>query len=380
MLSWAKQQLANVAGTPEPIYGTAALHPVAAQTESTPYTILEKEDLKWADLDSTSVETQTFYLHADSGHVGMVQVIHSNIAGIRKTSQFNTKIFYPKSQSKPHLWSTDQLSNVEFSHDKLNFYANDCAVEMSEDGKQYTIKSMTNSNSLVNLRISQVAPGFQIGRDGKTLYGTNSKKPWGCIRHAFWPRNNAEGTIITNDGSIDFKGRCLFVYALQGMKPHHAAARWNFVNFQGPNISAILMEFTTPKAYGTTAVNVGGLIQNDTILIANSSNSIQYGMANRDQENGWPIPQSIKAEWIGKSKDCKDVHAIIEGSLEERIDRIDVMAEVPGFVKQIVAGAVGTRPYIYQYGVDSVSLDIKIGDTTLTEKGYLFTEATFISE
>lgn len=80
MLSWAKQQLANVAGTPEPIYGTAALHPVAAQTESTPYTILEKEDLKWADLDSTSVETQTFYLHADSGHVGMVQVIHSNIA------------------------------------------------------------------------------------------------------------------------------------------------------------------------------------------------------------------------------------------------------------------------------------------------------------
>lgn len=251
---------------------------------------------------------------------------------------------------------------------------------MSEDGKQYTIKSMTNSNSLVNLRISQVAPGFQIGRDGKTLYGTNSKKPWGCIRHAFWPRNNAEGTIITNDGSIDFKGRCLFVYALQGMKPHHAAARWNFVNFQGPNISAILMEFTTPKAYGTTAVNVGGLIQNDTILIANSSNSIQYGMANRDQENGWPIPQSIKAEWIGKSKDCKDVHAIIEGSLEERIDRIDVMAEVPGFVKQIVAGAVGTRPYIYQYGVDSVSLDIKIGDTTLTEKGYLFTEATFISE
>lgn len=69
-----------MAGTPEPIYGTAALHTVGAQTDSDPYTILEKAHLEWADLDSTSVETQTFYLLADSGHVGIVQVIHSNIA------------------------------------------------------------------------------------------------------------------------------------------------------------------------------------------------------------------------------------------------------------------------------------------------------------
>ncbi len=38
------------------------------------------------------------------------------------------------------------------------------------------------------------------------------------------------------------------------------------------------------------------------------------------------------------------------GSLGPRIDRVDIMAEVPKFVKQIVAGAAGTRPYIYQVG------------------------------
>ena len=42
------------------------------------------------------------------------------------------------------------------------------------------------------------------------------------------------------------------------------------------------------------------------------------------------------------------MEAVIEGPLDQRLDRIDVMAEVPGFVKKIVGAAVGTKPYIYQ--------------------------------
>ncbi len=69
-----------MAGTEEPIYGPQAIQSVAKQAESTPYTELQKKDLKWAVMDSTCVETQTFYLMADSGHMGMVQVIYSNVA------------------------------------------------------------------------------------------------------------------------------------------------------------------------------------------------------------------------------------------------------------------------------------------------------------
>lgn len=72
--------MANVAGTQEPIYGPTAIQPVTKQTETTPYTELKKEDLKWMAMESTCVETQTFYLLADSGHLGMVQVIYSNVA------------------------------------------------------------------------------------------------------------------------------------------------------------------------------------------------------------------------------------------------------------------------------------------------------------
>jgi hypothetical protein len=69
-----------VAGTQEPIYGPSAIRSVAAQSEAKPYTELSKEDLKWVGMTSTCVETQTFYLMADNGHIGMAQVIYSNVA------------------------------------------------------------------------------------------------------------------------------------------------------------------------------------------------------------------------------------------------------------------------------------------------------------
>lgn len=31
-------------------------------------------------MDSTSVETQTFYIYGDNGHIALAQVIYSNVA------------------------------------------------------------------------------------------------------------------------------------------------------------------------------------------------------------------------------------------------------------------------------------------------------------
>ena len=73
-------RVANVAGTQEPIYGPSAVQSVAKQAEAVPYTELKKEHMKWEAMESTCVETQTFYIMADSGHIGMAQVIYSNVA------------------------------------------------------------------------------------------------------------------------------------------------------------------------------------------------------------------------------------------------------------------------------------------------------------
>ncbi|KAI1377646.1 oxidative stress survival, Svf1-like protein [Hypoxylon crocopeplum] len=380
MFNWAKQTLANVVGTEEPIYGPSAIRSIAEDAKTTPYTEINRNDLKWEAMDSTCVETQVFYFMAESGHVAFVQVIYSNVAGIRTTCQFNSKTFYPD-PSKPHLWSSTPLSHIEFSEDKNSFYATDCAVELSEDGTSYTIKSMNDPQAIVNLKVTKTAPGFVAGKDGKTLVGTDLSNPWGSMRHAFWPRCTAEGSIMTKDGPIDFKGKSMFVHALQGMKPHHLAARWNFANFQGPTYSATLMEFTTPPSYGTTVVDVGSIVKEGEIITAGCTCSAKHLKTKQDTENEWPEPTDIRYDWSGTTKDGKTVEAVIETPLEDKIDRIDVMAEVPGFVKKIVAGAAGTKPYIYQFYPRNipVELKLKIGDQEITEKGQLFCEATFIS-
>ena len=44
-----------------------------------PYTEVKREDLAWECMDSTNVECKTFYMISDDGHIGLAQVIYSNV-------------------------------------------------------------------------------------------------------------------------------------------------------------------------------------------------------------------------------------------------------------------------------------------------------------
>jgi hypothetical protein len=134
------------------------------------------------------------------------------------------------------------------------------------------------------------------------------------------------------------------------------AAKWNFVNFQSPTYSAVMMEYTTPPSYGSTVVNVGGIATDGKILCAGSSNNAKHSEIKGDPENNWPEPGAVAFLWNGTDADGQAVEALVEGSLGTRLDRVDVMAEVPKFVKQIVAGAAGTKPYIYQVSLLNCSI------------------------
>ena len=95
-------------------------------------------------------------------------------------------------------------------------------MEIGEDGKSYTIKSTFNKQGIVDLKFTQTAPGFVVGKDGTSYFGTDPKNPWGKMHHKFWPTCQVEGHILTQSGPVNFKGRGLFIHALQGMKPHFA--------------------------------------------------------------------------------------------------------------------------------------------------------------
>jgi len=373
------RSLANVAGTQEPEYGPSAIQSVVAQAEKVPYTELSRKDLKWKAMGSTCVETQTFYFTSDTGVLCMAQVIYSNVGGIRTTCQFNSKIFDHDGSGK-HLWCSDPLENYGFDEEKVSFFADNVDVSLSDDGASYTIRSAVNEGCLVNLKFTRTSPGFQVGKDGTTYFGTNPAEPWGSMVHKFWPRCTVEGSMTTKEKEYDMKGRGIFIHALQGMKPHHAAAKWTFLTFHTPTYSAVMMEFTTPPSYAKTVVNVGGIVKDGEILYAGAPNKAIHLAVSQDSENDWPEPKAILFEWTGKTKDGKQFKAEIMGELGPKKDRVDVLAHIPGFVKTIVGGVVGTRPYIYQYSSDNkLSLSIKVDGVETTEQGFLFSEATFIS-
>ncbi|OCT44383.1 Survival factor 1 [Cladophialophora carrionii] len=375
-MNWFKQQLANVVGTEEPEYGPTAVQPVTKQTP--PYSILKKEDLRWKALEHTNVETETFYFYTDEGVTAMAQVIYSNVGGLHTTAQFNSKIFDHEGPGK-HQWCSDPLKDYGFDEPQTSFFADGVALEMNEAGDAYTIKSARNEQCIVNVTLKRQAPGFQVGKDGTTYFGTDPAHPWGSMRHAFWPRCTVTGTMQTPTKTYKMEGMGTYIYALQGMKPHHLANRWNFANVHTKGYSAVLMEYTTPQSYGKTTVGVGGIAK-DGELVCVGECTAEHLTLKQDTPHDWPEPTTIVWKWNGQD-DGKPAHAEVRGDLPTRADRIEVLAHLPGFVKTFIGHATGLKPHIFQYfSTDKLQLKIKVdGDDEVSEAGRVFSEATFIS-
>lgn len=298
---------------------------------------------------------------------------------MRTTCQFNSKIFDHDGPGK-HQWCSDPLHNHGFDKRKTGFFADNVDVSLSEDGTSYTIKSAANDDNICNLVVKRTAPGWVAGQNGTSFYGTDPKHPWGSMRHAFWPMATVSGTMQTKKKTYNVNGRAVFIMALQGMKPHHAAARWNFIDLQTPTYSAVMMEFTTPRSYGQTVVNVGCVAKEGKLLYAGATNTARHLAAVPDPLTEWPEPKAMLCEWTGKTQDGEAFKAEMTGELGERVDRVDVLAHVPTIIKNLIGGVVGTKPIIFQYlSTDKMELKVKDEGKEVTEKGKLFCEATFIS-
>ncbi|EGV60175.1 Putative cell survival pathways protein [Yamadazyma tenuis] len=373
MLKWVQSGLSVVAGTAEPEYGREALHPVTDKVkEGEPcYRETTLKDLNWLGPNYTNVETQTFYFTClKTGYTGFAQVIHSNIMGVHTTAQFTFRIYDDK--GKNNLWTSTHLEN--FRTEGSNFYADNMSIEFNEDGTEVILKSDVNPDSVVEFTMKRLVPGVIFGGDGTTLYGEDVEEPWGSMRHCFWPRCEVSGTIVSKalDTTLEINGLTMFVMALQGMKPHHAAKSWNFLNFQSENYSAVQMEFTTPRSYANTKVNIGVVCGKDKILLASINNDVVHENAEID-EVGWPVPKAIT---FNHDAADKSYHVDVKGELKSLVERVDVMAEIPQFIKNIVSGVAGTKPYIYQYCNKMTINDNNVA----SETGVAFSEATFISE
>lgn len=348
---------------------------------------MTREDLEWRAPWSSNVETQTFYFTSKTGHYGLIQVIHSNPVGLHFTAQFTCRIVH---DDKPEecVWTSTNLEDIEAKGTEFN--AHNIFISLNEDATEYTIHSEVSEDSIVDIKVKRVADGFKIGETGTSLYGEDDKNPWGSMRHVFWPRASMSGTIKVKGVDVELHDELsMYVMALQGMKPHHAAARWNFVNFQGPTSSLVAMEFTTPPSYGSCVVSIGAVSQNGKLLYTSANAKVHHIDAKED-EVGWPAPKKIQFDVNGPSIDATDVEAVAgensyEGTLDGTLDgnliiRVDVMSELPGFVKKVANNLTGVKPYIYQYSDKKMKL--KVVDPKgkeFEEEGHGYCEVTFIS-
>lgn len=375
MLKWVQSGLSAVAGTAEPKYGRNAIHTVTdyIQARTTPVSReTTLEDFNWIDPDNTNVETQTFYFSdLNTGYTGFAQVIHSNLMGLKVTAQFTFRLYNSKiGNADPNcIWISTALEN--FRTEGANFFADNLSIEATGD-KLFRVKSTVNPATEVDLTMKRLTPGVIFGKDGLTYYGDDVKAPWGSMRHVFWPRCSAIGTIKLKDATIDINGLTMFVMAMQGMKPHHAAKSWNFLNFQSDDFSAVQMEFTTPVSYACTKVNVAILTSKDLIIATSIDNEIVHEDPVED-DVGWKVPKSITFNFTDGTG--SEVIAKVSGPLKALIERVDVMAEIPQLIKNIVSGIAGAKPYIYQF---CNMLTLEYNGKEISGIGY--NEVTFISE
>lgn len=388
--------LSVVAGTAEPEYGPDSIHPVGYNLKDGEkcFNSLTVDDLKFISPNHTNVETQTFYFE-DSIHSGFAQIIHSNVIGLHTTAQFTFKIF-EKAKPSEFTWTSTKLENFSIENG-TDFKADNISIVLNKDSTDtYQIDSTVNKLTEVHLTVKRIGDGIKFGNDGTTYYGTDIENPWGSMRHIFWPRCNVNGEIIIREVKPDQdlenleveeieyiekqnilikNGLTMYVMALQGMKPHHAAATWDFLNYQSDNYSVVVMEFTTPQSYNKTKVGVSMVVDKDgKVILATMNNNTQHLENKVDETSGWNVPSKISYTMLD---DLLEVE--VTGSLDNLCERVDVMAEIPQFVKNIVSGVAGTKPYIYQFSND-MKLTIKKGDKVeVEETGYAYSESTFIT-
>lgn len=323
------------------------------------------------------------------------------------------------------VWVSENLTDVEVGRGSTEFRANGVSVRLNkgntktengesgtgvEDGSEYTIKAYIEGRLKVDLKVTRVSEGFKIGKTGTSLYGTDPENPWGLMRHVFWPRAHLSGTFTIygentegkEDEGNEEKGHItgvtielnnalsMYVMALQGMKPHHAASKWDFVNFQSPTLSFVVMNFTTPQSYGSSSVHVGAITHNNKLICTSTDITVQHLDPQEDKEVGWKVPKKIEFEMKGVSPETSDQDVAagkksITGTLKGTLDgnlvvRVDVMDELPGFVKKFATNLSGTNPYIYQFSDKKMRLTVVDAEGNEIEgEGHGWCETTFIS-
>ncbi|KAL1934833.1 hypothetical protein VTP01DRAFT_7015 [Rhizomucor pusillus] len=346
------------------------------------YRALDEHDLDWTLASGSSTENQVFYVTTKSGGFAFVQLIHSNIGIWNPTISFTCRFYDPNTNTNAFK-NINQAYKFDLSPDRRSVKTEFFNITLDEEQKTYKVQ-ITHPEVVVSLDFTRVDRGFKVG-EGKTyLGGGDQSSAAGFVSHKFWPRAVAKGTFIIDKVLHEVEGNGMFIHAIQGMQPQLIASNWNFVDFQAPNAALSMMQFQTTKQYGAININQGSIVLNEKLISVSVENTVELLDLQKDPDTDYDIPQHIKLTWKGKTikeegsqEEPKDVTVTMTVAVKNLVDKIDVLNEIPWFLKKLVQTFV-VKPYIYQW-LDTATAEIVVGEEKVQVEGRCFQELVFVS-
>ncbi|KAI8096807.1 oxidative stress survival, Svf1-like protein [Halteromyces radiatus] len=382
MASWFSQlssTVSNVTGLGTTVESIKSVGETV--TDGQYYSKLTENDLDWTLASGSSTENQVFYVTTRTGGFAFVQLIHSNIGIWNPTISFTCRFYDPTTNT--NVFKNINMSNFELSDDRRSVKTDHFNITLDPTQQTYKVQ-ITHPDLVVSLDFSRIDKGFKVG-EGRTYLGGDQGSAAGFVSHKFWPRAQAKGTFIVDKQLHDIEGDGMFIHAIQGMQPQLIASNWNFVNFHAPEAALSMMQFQTTKQYGSVNINQGSLVLHDKLICVSVDNHVELLDLQKDEETEYDIPQRIKLTWKGKTikedgkeeEEPKDVQVEMIVTVKNLVDKIDVLAEIPWFLKKLVQTFV-VKPYIYQW-LDKATATITVGDETVQVEGNCFQELVFVS-
>lgn len=99
-------------------------------------------------------------------------------------------------------------------------------------------------------------------------------------------------------------------------------------------------------------------------------------------DTGYMAPKGLAFVFGGVREDNKapaKAELVVDDVTKGFIEKVDVLAEIPYVIRKGYAAISGTKPFIFQYH-NPATLQIDLGDKNVPVKGWLYTEASFISQ
>ncbi|KAI8971667.1 oxidative stress survival, Svf1-like protein [Mycotypha africana] len=381
MASWFSQLTSTVGNITGFTEESTVKTPAQTAKDGQYFSELMPTDYEWTLASGSATENQIFYMTTKTGGFVFVQLIYSGIGFLKPTVSFTCRFYNPQSNDNKFK-NINQSSDFKLSEDRRSVKTEFFNITLDPTLSSFKI-SITHPELIVDLDFARVDKGFKVG-EGKTyLGGDDQKSAAGIVSHKFWPRCNAKGTVIIDKELHDIDAYGMFIHAIQGMQPQLIASKWNFINFQSEKAALSMMQFLTTKQYGSVEVNQGSIVVNDKLISVSVENNVELMNLVKDDDTEYDIPQDVKLTWKGKTikeheeDEVKDVSVVMIVPVKNLIDKIDILSEIPWFLKKLVQTFV-VKPYIYQW-LDEATAEITIGDEKIECPGKCYQELVFVS-